>query len=115
MTDPFEILFLIISPLAVILLYRNKSRKLLVTVWLVCAIISWLLLFKSDEWHDQKAIELFSSIPNPTPQMIEDFNKDGALKAATLILGLPLSLVYFGLCVVISRIIGWFWNQLKKA
>jgi len=113
MTDPFEIMFFIISPLAVILLYRSKNRKVLVAVWLLCALISWLLLFSSEAWHDQKAITLFNSNPNPTHQMIEDFNRDGASKAATLFLGLPLSFAYFGLCLAISRVIGWLGKRGK--
>ena len=113
MTDPFEIIFFVISPLAVILLYRSKNRKVLVAAWLLCTLISWLLLFRSDAWHDQKAVALFNSNPNPTQQMIENFNKDGASKAATLFLGLPLSFAYFGLCLTISRVISWFGKRGK--
>ena len=109
--NPYEVVFVLLSPIAVVFLWRQQNLKILGAVAFGCALVSWLLLFAADAWLDQQWFSLIEKTPNPSEQLIREFNSDGASKTATLILGFPLSLGYFLLCFLVARSAKWFWKK----
>lgn len=113
--NPYEAGFTLLSPVVAVFLWRKQNLPMLVSVAFGCALVSWLLLFAADIWIDQQWFSLMERTPNPSEELIREFNSDGASKAATLILGLPFSLAYFLLCFLVVRSAQWFWGKVRNA
>lgn len=97
-TNPFLLAFAIL-PLVSAALHR-KSKKSLVVLLLIVgySIAGWLLLFAAQYWNDMQWVALMERTPNPSEELIQQFNSDGASKAFTLLFGLPVSVIWCSLC-----------------
>lgn len=113
MANQYELIFLILPMLVALRLSQKISPKERFVCALICVAVCWWLLFASDAWYSARASEVFDRIPNPSPEMIQEFNTDGASQLATLVFGLPLSLAYLGLCVLVAQAVRWLWFKVR--
>jgi hypothetical protein len=101
MANPYDILFLALAPALALASLRLKRRSVLVTAVVIAGLVGYWLEFRSEAWSDAQIAAQFEAIPNPSNKQIEEFNADGASKAAVAILGLPVSLAYSTLCFLL--------------
>jgi hypothetical protein len=64
----------------------------------VAALVSWWLLLKELALENSIETEAFSRIVNPTVEQVRAFNADPGVAAVGILLGLPIFLLYGGLC-----------------
>lgn len=114
MVTPYDIAFILLSPVAALLLCRKVSSRVVIATAIACSIAGWLLLLGADAWTDARLAEAFDSIREPSSAQIALYAADGASKAATLLLGLPFSLTYFSLWLLIVRAAKWLFNKVRS-
>lgn len=107
MLNPYEIAFAVFSPMVAIALCRKVSKTTIFIASIICVAGGWLLLLAASDWYDARLAEAFDTINNPSSNVIEKYNTDGASKAATLVFALPISLAYFVLCFSVARAAKW--------
>lgn len=93
-TNPCDVAFLALAPLAALISLRFKRRSYVVLALIVVALGGWGLDFASEAWLDAAWFSLMEGTPNPPLKLIEQFNTDAAGKAGVFLLGFPISLVY---------------------
>jgi hypothetical protein len=105
--NPFLLAFAAL-PLASAALHRKSKRGLVVLLLIAgYSIAGWLLLFAAQYWNDMQWVALMERTPNPSDELIHQFNSDGASKAFTLLFGLPVSAIWCSLCWGLWRGISW--------
>jgi hypothetical protein len=91
-TDPYDVAYLLAAPTAALLSLGLERR------WLVflaaAAMVGWVLEFGAENWVDAQWMTLIERTPDPSRELIQQFNSDGASKAETLLFGLPIAAVY---------------------
>jgi hypothetical protein len=91
-TNPYDIAFLSVGPAAALLSLRFQNRWLILLA--SAALIGWAFEFRSDHWVDVQWASVMEHTPNPSSELINRADADGASKAATLLIGLPLAAIY---------------------
>ncbi len=106
-TNPYDIAFALVGPIAALLSLRFPHRWVFLLG--VAAVLGWALEFGGDHWIDAQWAALAERMPTPSDDMMRQINTDGMSKSATLILGLPLAVVYagawFGMTYGVRRIL----------
>ncbi len=107
--NPYDVAFFLSAPVVALLSLRLERRWFIFGALGVAALIGWALEFGSDNWVDAQWTALMERTPNPSKDLIQQYDSDGASKAATLLFGLPLAAVYsaiwFGVLYGARRII----------
>ncbi len=91
---PYEVAFLALAALAALISLRSKQRLHVVFTLVVVTLVGWGLEFASVAWIDAAWHSLMEHTPNASTQLIEQYNTDAAGKAAVLLFGVPVSLIY---------------------
>jgi hypothetical protein len=94
---------LTLAPAVALATLRVNRRLALLVAVAVVALAGFWLEFRSEAWSDAQIAARFEAIPNPTSKQLEEFNADGASKTAVLLFGLPISLIYAGLWLLLVR------------
>lgn len=88
--------------------HRKVGKRWTIFLLLIAyATLGWLLLFGALAWNDAQWSALLDRTPNPSEELMEQFNSDGASRAFTLLFGWPTSFLYVSSGWGISRGIGW--------
>jgi hypothetical protein len=111
-TNPYDIAFWIMAPLLATISLRARRRTRVFLALGICALFGWGLGFLANGWIDAQWEHLIDRTPNATPDLINQADSDAASKAAMLLFGLPVSVVYsaawFGVVHGLRRLIRRF-------
>ena len=84
------------APVVALLSLRFERRSLILAALVAAALTGWALGFAVDSWIDAQWTALMERTPNPSKELLEQYDSDGASKAATLLFGLQISAAYAG-------------------
>jgi hypothetical protein len=114
-TNPYDIAFIAWAPAMALMSLGIKRRRFVLLALAVAALAGWGLGFASENWVDNQWAALMERTQSPSPQLIEQFNSDGASKAAVLFLGFPISLIYASIWFVLARTGRYFTRKWAHA
>lgn len=101
----FFIAFLLVPLIALSakkLLGWNRSIWLIFFVWIPLGWMLWILAIWSAEQHMD---DLLRSNPDPSKELLDAWQNDGAANVFALYLGWAIAAVYFLLCLIVINII----------
>jgi hypothetical protein len=93
-TNPYDVAFLGLAPALALASLPLKRRPVVFAVMTITALVGWGLAFASAAWVDRQWIALLERTPDPSLELVEQFNADGASKSALVLFGLPYSFAY---------------------
>lgn len=106
--NPFDIAFFLLAPTIATVATRIQKRSHVFIALALASFCGWGLAFGASAWIDAQWTSLLERTPNPSEQLIQQFNTDGADKGALLLFGLPISFAYastwFGVVLGVCRI-----------
>ncbi len=97
-TNPFDIAFFVLAPAIAVLTTRLRKRSHVLLALALASFCGWGLEFGASAWTDAQWASLMDHTPNPSTQLIQQFNVDSADNAALLLFGLPISFTYASIC-----------------
>jgi hypothetical protein len=112
--NPMVVAFVLLSPATAVILLRRMRLSLVLLISLLCVLGSWGTLWGAELWIDARWVELMREGANPSPELVEAFNRDGASKTAILFVGLPLSIAYLVLWVVVAKTLRSLWRKMAR-
>ncbi len=101
----YDAIFLL---LPVVTLVAKELLKLKVSLWVVFAVwigIGWLLVNLALWRHYELLDELMRNTPNPSEELIERWQADGAPQVFALYFGWAYAAIYFLLCLALVHIV----------
>jgi TRAP-type C4-dicarboxylate transport system permease small subunit len=105
--NPFDIAFFLLAPTIAMVATRVQKRSHVFIALALASLCGWGLAFGASAWIDAQWTSLMDRTPNPSEQLIQQFDTDGGDKAALLLFGLPISFAYastwFGVVLGIYR------------
>ena len=106
-------LFLILPP--GLLFARNCWKPRIHTAWLFLgfAVLGWLLLNAYLHLSFEYLARQVQATPNPSDELIDSLNSDGAVIVFTFLFGWLYATIYFALWFVPLRIGQWVWERGK--
>lgn len=104
-TNPYDVAFLLLAPVIALATLLLKHKWQVVAALVIAAFAGWGLQFAAEGWIDGQWTALFARTLNPSIRFLEQFNADGASKAAVALFGLPVSLLYALMCFGIARVV----------
>jgi hypothetical protein len=93
-TNPYDVAFLALAPVIAVVSLRLTRRMHIAVAVIITALLCWGLGFASEAWVDAQWVALLDRTTNPSPQLMNQFNSDGASKAALVLFGFPIALAY---------------------
>lgn len=96
--NPFDIAFVLLAPAIAVVTTRLRKRSHVFLALALASLSGWGLEFGASAWIDAQWASLMDSTPNPSEQLIQQFNVDGADNTALLLFGLPISFAYASIC-----------------
>ncbi|KGM38658.1 hypothetical protein JY96_21600 [Aquabacterium sp. NJ1] len=96
--NPFDIAFYLLAPAIAVFTTRLRKRSHVILALALASFSGWGLEFGASAWIDAQWTSLMNHTPNPSEQLIQQFNADSADNAALLLFGLPISFVYASIC-----------------
>jgi len=95
--------FLILPILALLAKESGKLKLPLWSIFLVCAVVGWLLVNLAVEQYFASLDEVISSSPNPPEELLERRQNDGAKRVFALYFGWAYAALYFLICLWIIK------------
>jgi hypothetical protein len=93
-TNPYDVAFLGLAPAFALASLRIKRLQVVFAVMTITALVGWGLAFASAAWVDRHWLTLLERTPDLSPELVEQYNADGASKSALELFGLPYSFAY---------------------
>jgi hypothetical protein len=96
--NPFDIAFFLLAPAMAVFATRLHKRSHVFIALAITTLFGWGIEFSAAMWIDSQWTAQMEHTPNPSEQLIQKFNADGAEKTALLMFGLPISFAYASIC-----------------
>lgn len=92
--NPFYFVFFSMPFIAAIAHHKTKGIGYQAALVAGYSVFGWLILFAASWYTDRMLANWFDSLPTPTLEQVDLFNREGASKSALVLFGLPISFVY---------------------
>ncbi|MCI0330655.1 MAG: hypothetical protein L0196_06850 [candidate division Zixibacteria bacterium] len=106
-------LFLIMPPTFLFVHYRWKPRWHPVFLFLGFIVLGWLLLNVSHHLYYESLFLQVGATPNPSDELRDRMQSDGAANVFTLLFGWLFAAIYFTIWFALFRIGQWAWKRLN--
>jgi hypothetical protein len=93
-TNPYDVAFLGLAPVLALASLPLKRRPAIFAVLTITALVGWGLAFASEAWVNRQWMALLERTPDPSLELIQQFDADGASKSGLVLFGLPYSFAY---------------------
>jgi hypothetical protein len=112
--NPFWLVFLVIPFLALGAREFSKRRVSLWLILIVYMVVGWGLANLAVHWHFASLDAQVQNSALPSPELLDEWQSDGAAYVFALCFGWLYSAIYFLLCLWVYYIVRYFVKRPQK-